>query len=115
MADGDPGAASRRRDHLANERTYLAWLRTGANVMVVGLAVARLLDPGSIGPLVAGALLVITGAAGIVLATLRSRRIAAEIDSGEPSHDGGRSMMLVVSSVLIVVVIVAVVLLFVFR
>ncbi|WP_139307046.1 DUF202 domain-containing protein, partial [Modestobacter sp. DSM 44400] len=38
MADeaggGNPGRA---RDHLANERTYLAWLRTGANVMVVGL------------------------------------------------------------------------------
>jgi putative membrane protein len=29
------------RDHLANERTQLAWLRTSANVVVVGLAVAR--------------------------------------------------------------------------
>ncbi|WP_175484275.1 DUF202 domain-containing protein, partial [Modestobacter sp. DSM 44400] len=28
-AGGNPGRA---RDHLANERTYLAWLRTGANV-----------------------------------------------------------------------------------
>ena len=26
---------------MANERTYLAWLRTAANVMIVGLAIAR--------------------------------------------------------------------------
>ena len=38
------------RDHLANERTQLAWLRTGANVMVVGLAVARFGGDGDITP-----------------------------------------------------------------
>ena len=32
---------SRARDHLANERTFLAWLRTAATVMVLGLGVAR--------------------------------------------------------------------------
>ena len=30
------------RDHLANERTYLAWLRTAINVMILGVAVAKL-------------------------------------------------------------------------
>lgn len=38
-ADG-PGDPGQRRAHLANERTHLAWLRTSANVMVLGLAVA---------------------------------------------------------------------------
>lgn len=34
-------SSSRARDHMANERTHLAWLRTAANVMVVGLAIVR--------------------------------------------------------------------------
>ena len=31
---------SRARTHLANERTFLAWLRTGLSLVAVGLAVA---------------------------------------------------------------------------
>ena len=29
------------RDHLANERTYLAWLRTGVTLMGVGVALVK--------------------------------------------------------------------------
>lgn len=32
---------STARDHLANERTFLAWLRTGLSLLAVGLAFAR--------------------------------------------------------------------------
>ena len=32
---------SRTTDHLANERTYLAWLRTGIGVIVFGFAIGR--------------------------------------------------------------------------
>jgi inner membrane protein YidH len=38
-ADSD----SRARTHLANERTFLAWLRTGLSLVAVGLAAARFL------------------------------------------------------------------------
>jgi uncharacterized membrane protein YidH (DUF202 family) len=31
----------RARDHLANERTFLAWVRTGIGVIVFGFAIAR--------------------------------------------------------------------------
>lgn len=31
----------RARDHLANERTFLAWLRTGVAVIVFGFAIGR--------------------------------------------------------------------------
>lgn len=34
---------SRARTHLANERTFLAWLRTGLSLVAVGLAVAGFL------------------------------------------------------------------------
>jgi putative membrane protein len=72
------------RDHLANERTQLAWLRTGATVMVVGLAIARFADDGEISAasLLAGGILVLTGAAGVCFGTLRYRRIARDLRRG---------------------------------
>jgi inner membrane protein YidH len=33
--------ANRARDHLANERTFLAWLRTGLAIVVFGFAIGR--------------------------------------------------------------------------
>ncbi|MGP1385577.1 MAG: YidH family protein [Thainema sp.] len=43
---------SRTRDHLANERTYLAWMRTAIALVGFGLLIARLrylVSPGSSG------------------------------------------------------------------
>jgi len=33
---------ARVRDHLANERTYLAWLRTGVSTLGLGVVIAKL-------------------------------------------------------------------------
>jgi putative membrane protein len=38
-ADGED--SNRARDHLANERTFLAWVRTGVAVVVFGFAIGR--------------------------------------------------------------------------
>ncbi len=72
------------RDHLANERTQLAWLRTGATAMVVGLGIARFADDGQISAasLVAGGILVLTGAAAVCFGTVRYRRVARELREG---------------------------------
>ena len=46
IASSGPVAAdpdSRARTHLANERTFLAWLRTGLSLIAVGLAAANFL------------------------------------------------------------------------
>jgi putative membrane protein len=69
------------RDHLANERTQLAWLRTCANVVVVGLAVARFADGGEVttASLVAGGILILVGAVGVVYGTARYRKANAAI------------------------------------
>lgn len=32
---------NRARDHLANERTFLAWVRTGISIVVFGFAIGR--------------------------------------------------------------------------
>ena len=34
-------SANRARDHLANERTFLAWVRTGIAIVVFGFAIGR--------------------------------------------------------------------------
>jgi putative membrane protein len=36
-----PDNPTQARDHLANERTFLAWLRTGVAVVVFGFAIGR--------------------------------------------------------------------------
>jgi len=38
---GGNGDSSRARDHLANERTFLAWVRTGVALVVFGFAIGR--------------------------------------------------------------------------
>ncbi len=73
---------SRARDHMANERTYLAWLRTAATVMVLGLAVAKLIEPSNARTIAAGAILVAVGAAGLIEAGVRYRRVNRELEEG---------------------------------
>jgi putative membrane protein len=106
----DPALA---RDHLANERTYLAWLRTAAAVMALGLAVAGLAHRVSAPTAVAGVLLVITGACGVAYGTARYRRVTRELDSGRFVAGGRGPAALIASSVLVGAVVVALVLILV--
>jgi putative membrane protein len=41
LTEAPPGGDSRFRDHAANERTLLAWVRTGIALMAFGFAIAR--------------------------------------------------------------------------
>ncbi len=41
-----PNTGSRARDHLANERTYLAWIRTSLAVVTIGIVIAEILPTG---------------------------------------------------------------------
>ena len=86
---------NRARDHLANERTFLAWMRTGAAIVVFGFAIGRFaiamrqltaLSGHSLrtaglsvwmgaGSIIAGVTLVIAG-------MVRYRKTRAQLDSG---------------------------------
>ena len=92
MAD-NPNLA---RDHLANERTFLAWVRTGIAIVVFGFAIGRfaiaLRQFGSMQgkPLESGGLSVVFGTiaigAGVALTIgglIRYRRVRAQLDRGE--------------------------------
>jgi len=83
-------------DHAANERTFLAWVRTSLAVTAFGFLVERfdlflaIMAPGALQQRisvhrsefgqVAGLVLIVAGVAMIVLATLRFARTAQRID-----------------------------------
>ena len=71
---------------LANERTYLAWIRTSLGLIASGVAVERLLPvfeiPGA--REFVGLALVSMGAVGAATSNRRWRRIDSALRSGEP-------------------------------
>ena len=110
---GRPAAESpsRARDHLANERTYLAWLRTAAAVMALGLAIAGFGKAATYATVPAGSLLVAAGTAGVVYATLRYRKVLDQIERQQFDAVSQGRAAVTASIVLITVVIAALVLL----
>lgn len=80
-------------DHLANERTFLAWTRTAVTVMALGFVVARFglllreLGTGKAAPPSlfsegVGVLLVLAGGALMGLALVRFVRVRADLEAG---------------------------------
>ena len=75
-----------RRTHLANERTYLAWWRTGLTAFAVSLAAGQILpalidDPTWPYTLI-GAAFALLGIAFTCLAYAREREVARALDEG---------------------------------
>lgn len=73
------------RDHLANERTLLAWQRTALALVGIGFLIERFaLDPtGSVdGGSILGAVLILCGAVVAVVGAYRFVRTEREIDTG---------------------------------
>lgn len=99
---------NRFSDHAANERTYLAWVRTAIAVMAFGFLVekfdlflevaARSLGgraPTALNELVgdvSGLLLILLGGTMMVVATLRYRQVGRDIDAAEPRRIRGTRM-----------------------
>ena len=105
----------RARDHLANERTYLAWVRTGATIMALGVGVASFAHRVRVSSAIAGALLVVVGAAGIVYGTMRFRHVTRDLAMDEFRVDLSGRPAIIASTSLILTVVVALVLLIIAR
>lgn len=75
-----------RRTHLANERTYLAWWRTGLGCLAAGVGVGRVLpeitDGDTTLALVAGILFALLGVILIAYGYVRYRRVDVAIRAG---------------------------------
>ena len=77
-----PNTGSVARDHLANERTYLAWLRTGISVAALGVAVAKFAPHRGGHAVAAGLILLGAGLLVSAYGTYRYRNVARQLDSG---------------------------------
>lgn len=81
-ADGD----ATRRTHLANERTYLAWWRTGLTCMAGSLGVGRIVPALTSGSellaAIAGVIFGLLGIACFVYGWVRYREVDAAVRSG---------------------------------
>jgi len=73
------------RGHLSNEQTFLSWLRTGFNLIAVGLAAAQFLKKDLVSnfPLttVFSAILVLGGITLVILGSIRYREASQQIDN----------------------------------
>lgn len=90
------GSPSWARDHLANERTLLAWLRTALTFMAFGVALAKfglvlravMADhpelsaelPSAMESRIMGALLIVLGGAFALIGAIKTRRWAQRIE-----------------------------------
>ncbi|NJD26990.1 MAG: DUF202 domain-containing protein [Chloroflexi bacterium] len=94
----------RATDHLANERTFLAWFRTGLTLIALGIAAGQFLSldvaPGF--PLVRtlSTILVATGAILVGVGTQRYRGNRVRIDQRE-FRPAGSSVLLATTAALV--------------
>lgn len=81
-----PAQLASRRTHMANERTFLAWIRTAIGIMAFGYAIERFLiiesEPSQRHSQLPGLLLLVFGVVITALAFLRYRAVEIEIDKG---------------------------------
>jgi putative membrane protein len=93
MADAEPPERTAsvndalRRTRLANERTYLAWWRTGFTAFAVSIGVAKIVPAITKGPrwsyTVLGAGFAVVGLLFIAYGLVRRRAVEAALDRGE--------------------------------
>ncbi len=98
----------RYSDHAANERTFLAWVRTAIAVMAFGFLVERfdlfveiagkslasrkLTAGGLTFANIAGLMLIVLGCATLLLSIVRFRKTALDIDAPEERPNSGARM-----------------------
>jgi putative membrane protein len=75
-----PNEDSAARDHLANERTFLAWVRTALAVIGLGVLLGKLVDTEGLVAEIIGLAMVVFGATMLVYSVLRYQRVTALLD-----------------------------------
>lgn len=73
---------SEARDHLANERTLLAWVRTALGVMGLGVIVDRFVEATGVAAEIVGLSLVALGALMVIYAVVRFEKVGALLAEG---------------------------------
>lgn len=76
------------RDHLANERTFLSWVRTALAFIGLGVLVAELVESEGIAAEVLGLALIFLGGTTAVASTSRYLRVTRQLDDGRYQSSG---------------------------
>jgi inner membrane protein YidH len=108
----------RYTDHAANERTFLAWVRTSIAIMAFGflaekfdlflefasksLAARMPSVGGQIVGNIAGLLLIVLGGATMILAIIRFRQTALDIDSKDTRPGTGDRMDVILTALFVI-------------
>lgn len=89
MTEERQNVGSAARDQLANERTFLAWVRTGLGLVGVGVVLAKWVEEGARAQL-GGIAFVVWGAALLGYALVRYRAVTAMLERGKyrPARTG---------------------------
>jgi len=82
MGDVVENLDSTARDHLANERTFLAWVRTALGLVGLGVVIERLFAGGDRLAVVAGVAFIGFGGACLVYAVSRYLWVAKNLERG---------------------------------
>jgi putative membrane protein len=95
-------ASSQTRFYVANEQTFLAWLRTGLSLMAVGLAAAGFLPvdlvPGLPYVRLLAAVLVLAGAMMVLYGASRYLRACRQIETG--SYDPASNAVVTIAAII---------------
>jgi len=82
MAEPIENKGSTARDHLANERTFLAWVRTGLGFVGIGVVLEKLIEERGALALAIGLVFIVAGIAMLVYGLQRYRHVAALMAEG---------------------------------
>lgn len=74
---------STARDHLANERTFLAWVRTALGIMGLGVILEKLVEKAGTAATIASIGLVTYGAIVLVYSLYRYERVGSRLRAGK--------------------------------
>lgn len=74
---------SEARDHLANERTFLAWVRTALAVIGLGVLLGKLVETEGLAAEIIGLAMVGFGAAMLVYSVARFERVTSRLVEGK--------------------------------
>ncbi|MGH3147912.1 MAG: YidH family protein [Rubrobacter sp.] len=102
MSSGnEPDSQTLVREHLANERTLLSWVRTGVSLISFGLVIERLgaqLSSSSAGSGAFGVALAVLGCLTLVMGTAQFLRSRRGIERGEFTSAAAAYMVVVAGS-----------------
>src|SRR3954454_13106525 len=110
MADGDQ-RPDRARDHIANERTFLAWLRTALAVIALGAVLAKLRTDHDASTAAAVAVVSASGVLMLIYGLRRYYDVSRDLESRR-FHPATRSPFLITIVVVVATAIVVPLLLF---